>query len=118
MQYTIQGKTGLKTVSLNRRKAIRERCLNCSGWSAREVTECRFSDCQLYPFRTGQGRQNPKARNNAIRKYCLWCMNGQRSEVAKCPSFDCSLFPYRGVRNKPQKSNSMREKGHIETTSQ
>jgi hypothetical protein len=118
MQYVIQGKAGLKTVSLNRRKAIRERCLNCSGWSVREVTECQFSDCQLYPFRTGQGQQNPKARNNAIRKYCLWCMNGQRAEVGRCPSFDCSLFPYRGVRNGLQKSISMRKKGHIEATSQ
>ncbi len=118
MEYVIQGKTGLKTVSLNRRKAIRERCLNCSGWSAGEVTECKFSDCQLYPFRTGRGKQDPKARNNAIRKYCLWCVNGQRAEVTKCPSFVCSLFPYRGVRNIPQKSISMREKGRIGVTSE
>jgi len=118
MQYVIQGKTGPKTVNLNRRKAIRERCLNCAGWLARDVTECKFSDCQLYLFRTGQGRQEPKARNRAIRQYCLWCMNGQRAEIAKCPSFDCSLFQYRGVRKRPQKSISMRKKGRIGVTSE
>ena len=117
MQYVIQGKAGPKTVNINRRKAIRERCLNCSGWSAGEVKECQLSNCQLYPFRTGQGKQDPKARNKAIHQYCLWCVNGQRAEVAKCPSFDCSLFPYRGVRNRPQQSNSMRKKGHIGVTS-
>lgn len=118
MKFLIQGKNGPKEINLNRRKAIRERCLNCSGWSAKDVTECEFSECQLYPFRTGQGRQDPKERNKAIRQYCLWCMVGQRAEVAKCPSFDCSLFPYRGVRNRPQKSISMRKKGHIGVTSE
>jgi hypothetical protein len=118
MQYVIQGKTGLKSVNINRRKAIRERCLNCSGWSARDVKECEFSDCQLYPFHTGQGKQDPKARNNAIRKNCLWCVCGQRAEVAKCPSFDCSLFPYRGVRKKPLESISIRKKGRIGVTSE
>ena len=118
MKVKIQSRDGHKIVNLNRRKAIRERCLNCSGWLAKEVTKCKFSDCQLYPFRTGQGRQDPKARNIAIRQYCLWCMNGRRTEVAKCPSFDCSLFPYRRVRNRPQKSILMLKKGRIEVTSE
>jgi hypothetical protein len=117
MEYVIQGKNGPKPVSLNRRRAIRERCLNCSGWFFKEVTECGFSDCQLYPFRTGQGRQNPKARNKAIRQYCLWCMNGQRSGVANCQSFDCPLFPYRRG-NRPKKSIAVRKKAPIGATSE
>lgn len=118
MQRTIQGKNGSKTVGLNRRKAIRERCLNCSGWLLAEVAECQFLDCPLYPYRSGQGRQDPAARNHAIKKYCLWCSNSQRAEVLKCQNSDCSLFPYRGVRTGPQKFNSMLKKGHIEATFQ
>ncbi len=95
MKVSILGKNGLKVVDLNRRKAIRERCLNCAGWSYKEVTNCEFDDCDLYLFRSGEGKQNAKARAKAIGKYCLWCMDGQAAEVTKCPAIDCSLFPYR-----------------------
>lgn len=98
MKVKILGKNGLKLVDLNRRKAIRERCLNCAGWFPKEVTNCTFKDCSLYPFRSRQGKQNAKDRSKAIRKHCLWCMNGQHGEVARCPSKDCSLFPYRKTR--------------------
>jgi len=95
MKCAIQSKNGSKVIGLNRRKAIRERCLNCSGWLSREVTNCSFTECSLFPFRSGRGPQNAKDRSKAIRNYCLWCMAGSKSEVAKCCSFDCSLFPYR-----------------------
>ena len=55
----------------NRRKSIRKKCLDCSGFSPKEVTNCSFKDCALYPYRSGKGKQNPKARAKAIRKYCL-----------------------------------------------
>ena len=95
MKVVMLGKNGPKVIDLNRRKAVRERCLNCAGWSQKEVTNCTFTDCPLYPFRSGQGKQNAKARSKAIKKYCLWCMIGQHGEVSQCPSTDCSLFPYR-----------------------
>ena len=95
MRVSILGKTGPKIVDLNRRKAVRERCLNCTGWQPKEVKQCTSNDCSLYAFRSGEGKQNPKARKKTIRDYCLWCMNGQRSEVSKCVSNDCPLFPYR-----------------------
>lgn len=97
MKVKIQSKDGHKKINLNRRKAIRERCLNCSAWIPKEVSNCEFKDCQLYPFRSGRGKQNAKARAKAIRKYCLWCTCNQPSEVSKCPSTDCPLFPYRKV---------------------
>ena len=115
MKVTILGKNGPKVIDLNRRKAIRERCLNCDGWYHKEVTNCTFKDCPLYPYRSGKGKQNAKDRTKAIRKYCLWCMNGQHGEVAKCPSTDCSLFPYR--KTKTDRSTEIKffpEKGHIE----
>ena len=95
MKVIILGKNGPKSVDLNRRKAVRERCLNCTGWYHKEVTNCTFTDCLLYSFRSGRGKQKAKTRSKAIREYCLWCMDGQAAEVTKCTSKDCSLFSYR-----------------------
>jgi hypothetical protein len=73
----ILGKHGLKTIELNRRKAIREKCLNCSAWSPKEVKNCGFDSypkdtklqtklqtkhCHLYPYRSGKGKQDVKQR--------------------------------------------------------
>ena len=115
MRVIILGKNGLKVVDLNRRKAIRERCLNCFRWSHKEVTNFTFKDCPLYPFGSGRGKQNAKARAKVICSYCLWCMNGQHGEISKCPSIDCSLFPYRKVKtDMSTEIKSLQKKGHIE----
>jgi hypothetical protein len=95
MKATVLCKNGFKIANLNRRKAIHERCLNCSGWIPKEVTDCTFTECPLYLFRSGDEKQNPKKRKEAIRKYCLWCMNAQHSEVVKCVSPNCPLYRYR-----------------------
>ena len=95
MKVRIQSKSGNKVIDLNRRRAIREKCLNCTGWSIKEVKECEFTDCPLYQFRSGQGKQDAIAREKAIRKFCLWCCADQILEVSKCPARDCSLFVYR-----------------------
>ena len=34
-------------------KAIRTKCLDCSGGSPKEVRECNIPDCALYPYRLG-----------------------------------------------------------------
>ena len=116
MKVSILGKNGQKAVDLNRRKAVRERCLNCAGWFYKEVAKCIFTDCPLHSFRSGQGKQNAKARAKAIREYCLWCMNGQHNEVTECPSKDCSLFPYRKTRtDKSTEIKSLPKKSHIQT---
>jgi len=91
MDSTIITKNGIKSVNLNRRKAIRENCLNCSGWSYADVAGCPFDKCSLYPFRLGRGKQDALARSKAIRSYCIWCMNGQSFEVGKCTSVHCPL---------------------------
>jgi hypothetical protein len=96
MRVNIMHKDGCKVVDLNRRKAIHERCLNCSAWSVKEVSGCTFIDCPLWPYRTGREKQNPKKRQEAVKAYCLWCMNGQTGEVSKCPSKTCPLFHFRG----------------------
>ena len=115
MKIEILAKNGFKIVDLNRRKAIRERCLDCAGWSHKEVRNCIFPECSLYPFRSGQGKQKAKARTNAIRQFCVSCMNGQYREVTRCPAMDCSLFLYRKVKtDRSAKIKSLPKKNHIE----
>ena len=102
MKATIQTKFGMRILDLNRRRAIREKCLNCSNWVNEHVKTCVFTTdyptrnrCSLWPYRMGTGKQSAKHRNNAIREYCLWCMVGARSEIPKCTSVNCALFNFR-----------------------
>ena len=95
MKVLIMGKDGIKNINLNRRNAIHEKCLNCSCWHPKDVTDCNITECPLFQFRTGKGKQNAKARNRAIRNYCMWCMNKQVGGVTKCPSNNCPLYIYR-----------------------
>lgn len=44
-------------------KAIRAKCLDCSGGSSEEVRQCVIPDCPLYPFRLG------KSPNRKPREY-------------------------------------------------
>lgn len=95
MKYSVLGKNGSKVMNLNRRKAIRERCLNCVGWMSCEVRICDFTMCALHPYRMGTGAQDARKRSQAIRNYCLQCCNDQSTEVRMCPCRDCSLYPFR-----------------------
>ena len=107
----ILSKDGLKTIELNRRTAIRERCMNCSAWSPKEVTHCTFDDCSLFPFRSGSGKQNAKARSKALIKYCRWCMGDYRPST--CVVRHCPLYCYR--RGKAEQPVLLENK-HIEGT--
>jgi hypothetical protein len=89
----MQAKDGHKVFELNRRRAIRQRCLNCNGWSWKEVENCKLSDCELFPFRSGQGKQNAKQRAKAIRSYCSWCIATE--QPSRCVVMDCPLWCYR-----------------------
>jgi hypothetical protein len=92
MRTTIISKNGLRKVQLNRRKAIHERCLNCVGWESHAVAKCPIADCNLYPFRSGNGQQFPKERSDAIKAHCKDCSNGK---VHYCTDETCPLFLYR-----------------------
>jgi len=47
-------KNGMKTKKLTGMTAIREKCLECMGWSFAEVKNCPSKDCALFPFRFGR----------------------------------------------------------------
>lgn len=115
MKALIQRKNGNEVANLNRRRAIRERCLNCSAWNPSNVKQCKMTDCALFQYRSGKGKQDAKARAKAIRDYCLWCMAGQRNEISKCVSPDCPLFPYRNAKiDRTVDIKSLPQKSHIE----
>lgn len=95
LKMRIRTKRGHKVISINRRKAIHGRCLNCSAWFTPDVTDCTMTDCHLYPYRLGTEKQNAKERIKAIQDYCSWCCAESPQEKMKCPSFDCPLWPYR-----------------------
>ncbi|MBF0542303.1 MAG: hypothetical protein HQK91_12740 [Nitrospirae bacterium] len=82
---------GFKGDKMTPLKAIRAKCLNCTGGEYKSVRKCEIEDCVLYNFRLGTGR--PKLK--IIRMYCLDCCNGQKAEVKACTVKRCSLYPYR-----------------------
>jgi len=90
----VRSRDGVKVVKLTRTKAVRERCLNCSAWSAYAVSQCPFTDCPLYPFRTGKGVRGRSAeKNRAIVRYCQWCSNSRTPK--DCTAKLCPLYVYR-----------------------
>ena len=114
MRVKILGKNGKKIVDLNRRRAIRERCLNCSCWYPKEVENCTFKDCQLYPYRLGKGKQNARAREKAIKAYCLWRCADQPLEVRKCTAIYCPLYAFRkSILDRSVELRNLPEKEHI-----
>jgi len=42
-------------------RAIKEKCLDCSGGSHAEVKQCLVRTCALYPFRLGNNPWRPEA---------------------------------------------------------
>lgn len=54
VEHTFISKCGLKTKNLTGMSAIREKCLECSAWSFKDVKLCPAKDCALYPFRFGR----------------------------------------------------------------
>lgn len=45
-------------------KAIKQKCLDCSGWSRTEVELCPLTECSLYPFRLGKNPFRAKVTRN------------------------------------------------------
>jgi hypothetical protein len=92
----VQTKNGVKEIDLNRRKAIRLKCLDCSGFERQEVTNCTHTECSLFEYRSGRGKQDAKRRDKAIKTYCMSCTLDQPFEITNCTSINCSLHIFRG----------------------
>ena len=57
---TIQNTSSEKRISPL--KAIKERCIDCSGGSFNEVKVCTATNCALYPFRLGKNPFSKKGK--------------------------------------------------------
>jgi hypothetical protein len=73
-------------------KAIRAKCINCSGFELKAIKNCQHLDCPLYTLRMGKGA---RATLKRIKAFCLWCCNDRRSEIKLCAAVWCSLWAYR-----------------------
>jgi len=78
-------------------KAIRAKCIDCSGEELKQVRECPLAGkqdnlCPIHALRMGKGG---RATLKQIRTFCLWCCAEQRKEVKLCPSVKCPLWTYR-----------------------
>lgn len=103
-----------RVANLNRRSAIRERCLNCNAWSYADVKRCKSDDCPLHSYRLGGKPHSSASRAKAIREYCLSCC-GTVKEVRKCTCTTCPLYPYRNTTlDKSLELPSSEEKRSIE----
>ena len=49
-------------------KAIREKCLDCSGGQYKEVELCPIKSCPLYPFRMGKNPYHAKASEKTVQR--------------------------------------------------
>jgi len=63
IKHRIITKNGHEVKTLTRGKAIRQKCLECSGWFAPEVRKCPAKDCALWPFRMGTVIKNGSEEN-------------------------------------------------------
>lgn len=52
-------------------KAIRAKCLDCSGGSAKEVRECVFVDCPLFALRFGKRPESSRRVLSESRRAAL-----------------------------------------------
>ena len=73
----------------SRAKAVKNKCLECSGHSPTEVTLCAVSTCPLWPFRTGNNTSKTywTRVSRALRVHPdvlgIWIENGMPEEDAK-----------------------------------
>jgi hypothetical protein len=49
-------------------RAIRAKCLDCSGGHTQEVAHCPIADCPLYPYRLGKSPFRAKRQLSADQK--------------------------------------------------
>ena len=52
--------------SLTPMKAIRAKCLDCSGGHPKEVRLCPVTDCPLWPYRMGKNPQRAGVGKNPL----------------------------------------------------
>ncbi len=80
-------------------KAIRAKCVDCSGDNTHEVRHCPATDCPLHVFRHGQRPDGPYDRT-PLKSIRFKCLNdcgeeGAWKDVRDCELKTCPLWPHR-----------------------
>ncbi len=55
-------------------KAIRAKCLDCMGGSAKEVRLCNIPECSLFPYRLGKNPARARKENH-VKRNALFVKN-------------------------------------------
>jgi len=102
-------------------KAIRKKCLECSGGSANEARLCHLNKCPLWHYRLGTGKRiKPNDGEKlltpckSIRAFCVECSVFHTTEVRNCDIFECVLYPFRMGKN-PNRSGIGNKKAFIQS---
>ena len=53
LRHTFRYKEAIVSRTITPQKAIRYKCMECVGWSPKDVAECTIPDCELYNYRLG-----------------------------------------------------------------
>jgi len=69
-------------------KAIRSRCIDCSGFILSEVRRCFLPECSLYPYRMGK---NPNCRRTAGKEEVV-SSHSSRKTLTKLPTSDAETY--------------------------
>ncbi len=73
MKHTIIQEGKEKIVNLTALRAIRYKCMDCSGFKFKEVKLCPVIGCPLYPYRLGRNPakkgQGGKGNIEALKKW-------------------------------------------------
>ena len=64
-------------------KAIRAKCLDCSGNMKNEVRLCPCSDCSLYPYRHGKNPNRQRVLSEEDRKIISQRFSAVRQDISK-----------------------------------
>lgn len=107
-------KMKLAMVSKTPLKAIRAKCVDCSGGQLKQARRCSFEGCPMHSLRMGRGG---RATLMPIKAFCIWCCAGQRHEVKLCPAVKCPLWEYR-FGKRPKKDSGLQKKVTREHISQ
>jgi len=70
VKHTIRkdGNGNLKNVTLTPLKAIRHYCVECMGFSQKEIEGCFSSNCPLFPYRQGHNISRQGIGQNRTKK--------------------------------------------------
>lgn len=82
-------------------KAIRQKCLECSGYQPSEVRLCTAENCPLFPYRMGKRAYLPIQNPKHIKKQALSPLNFTKN-IASTTDIEINLKNLKGGNKRAQ----------------